>query len=388
LPDSAGLQSGGKGSLAGDLVVCSLEAWDDVWRRNQFLVWELLHRDPALRVLFVEPQVDVPYEFVNRRRPGATGLRQVTADRRLWALRPRKLLPRLLAPGLADLHLARTVKTTAARLGLRQPLLWVNDAMYAALAEVVAWPVVYDITDDWLLAEGTGRALQRLRLADARLLERSDEVVGVSTSLIASRGKTRQLHLISNAVDLAHFSSPRPRPSDLPQPPVAVYVGTQQDERLDVALCEATARAIAPANLVFVGPNCLPHHSASRLAHAGCIFLGPRPYQDVPAYYQHADVVLVPHNVSPFTESLDPIKGYECLAVGRPALSTPVAGMRELGPPVDIAAAGEFPARAKALLAERRPTSPGHPPTWAERADAFAAVLDSARATRAKVRVA
>jgi glycosyltransferase involved in cell wall biosynthesis len=385
LPDSAGLRSGGKAPLDGDLVVCSLEAWDDVWRRNQFFVWELLRRDPALQVLFVEPPVDVLYELAHRRHPGPTGLRRVTADHRLWALRPRKLLPRVLAPGLADLLLARTVKTTVARLGLRQPLLWVNDAMYAALAEVVAWPVVYDITDDWLLAEGTRRALQRLRLADARLLERSEEVVGVSRSLIASRGKNRPLHLIGCAVDVAHFSSPRPRPSDLPPPPVAVYVGTQHEDRLDIGLCEATARAITPAKLVFVGPNCLPHHSASRLAHAGCIFLGPRPYQDVPAYYQHADVVVVPHNVSPFTESLDPIKGYECLAAGRPALSTPVAGMRDLGPPVDIAAAEEFPARAKELLAERRPTSPGHPPTWAERADAFAAVLDSARAKRVKV---
>jgi teichuronic acid biosynthesis glycosyltransferase TuaH len=388
LPVSASLGGGAKGPLGGDIVVCSLEAWDEIWRRNQFLVSELMRRDPTLQVLFVEPPVDVPYELAHRRHHGATGLRQVTDDKRLWALRPRKLLPRVLAPGLADLHLARTVKTTAARLGLRQPLLWVNDATYAALADVVAWPVVYDVTDDWLLAEGTGRALQRLRLADARLLERSEEVVGVSSSLITSRGKNRQVHQIGCAVDVAHFSSPRPRPSDLPPSPLALYVGTQQDERLDVALCEATARAITPATLVFVGPNCLPHQSASRLVHAGCLFLGPRPYQSVPAYYQHADVVVVPHLVSPFTESLDPIKGYECLAVGRPALSTPVAGMRELGPPVDIAAAEDFPARAKELLAEQRPTSPGHPPTWADRADAFAAVLDSARAKRAQRQVA
>ena len=38
-----------------DLVVVSLEAWDQVWRRNQHLVSRLLARDPSLRVLFVEP---------------------------------------------------------------------------------------------------------------------------------------------------------------------------------------------------------------------------------------------------------------------------------------------------------------------------------------------
>ena len=53
----------------------------------------------------------------------------------------------------------------------------------------------------------------------------------------------------------------------------------------------------------------------------------------MPGYLQHADVVIVPHVVSPFTESLDPIKAYECLAVGRPTVATPVPGFRELGDP-------------------------------------------------------
>ena len=43
-----------------DLVVMSLERWDDVWRRNQHLVAGLLADDPALRVLFVEPPADPP----------------------------------------------------------------------------------------------------------------------------------------------------------------------------------------------------------------------------------------------------------------------------------------------------------------------------------------
>jgi hypothetical protein len=88
---------------------------------------------------------------------------------------------------------------------------------------------------------------------------------------------------------------------------------------------------------------------------------------------------VVPHRVNPFTESLDPIKGYECLAVGRPTVCTPVAGMRELGPPIEIATPGEFAACVRRALAEERSTRPQHVPTWADRAAAFAAVLESAR---------
>ena len=43
--------------------------------------------------------------------------------------------------------------------------------------------------------------------------------------------------------------------------------------------------------------------------------------------------MIVPHLVNPFTESLDPIKAYECLAAGRPTVATPVAGFRDLGAP-------------------------------------------------------
>lgn len=361
-----------------DLVVCSLEAWDDVWRRNQFFVAELMKAKPAMKVLFVEPAVDVPFELLKRRLPAATGLRQVKGEGSLWALRPRKVFPRVLAGDAVDRGHSKRVATIAARLGLRSPVLWVNDAMYAPLATQTGWPVVYDITDDWLLAGGPGRALDRLTQADAQLVDSSDEVVVVSESLLASRGANRPVHVIGCAVEVDKFRQPRPRPADLPPGPVAVYVGTQHDVRLDVHLCVETAKAIAPAKLVFIGPNCLEPRSTRALAHGGCVLLGPRAYEDVPAYYQHADLVVVPHQVNPFTESLDPIKGYECLAVGRPTLVTPVAGMRELGPPIEVCTAEAFAARAKELVGAKLPSRPGRPPTWADRAEAFGQVLESA----------
>ena len=52
-----------------DLVVVSLEAWDDVWRRNQHLVSRMLDGDPGLRVLFVEPPADPLHDLASRRRP-------------------------------------------------------------------------------------------------------------------------------------------------------------------------------------------------------------------------------------------------------------------------------------------------------------------------------
>ena len=94
--------------------------------------------------------------------------------------------------------------------------------------------------------------------------------------------------------------------------------------------------------------------------------LGARPYDQVPAFLQHADVVVIPHLVNPFTESLDPIKAYECLAAGRPTVATPVAGFRELGPPVVIADRERFVEAVSAALDRAGPAA-GRPEPLGDR---------------------
>ena len=111
------------------------------------------------------------------------------------------------------------------------------------------------------------------------------------------------------------------------------------------------ARAHSGLSVVLVGPDALPALTRRRLGQERNIhLLGSRPYDDVPAYLQHANVVLVPHRVTPFTESLDPIKAYECLAVETPAVATPVAGFRELAGSVTLAPRESFVAAVDATL--------------------------------------
>jgi teichuronic acid biosynthesis glycosyltransferase TuaH len=349
-----------------ELVVCSLEAWDDVWRRNQFLVAGLRRRNPGLRVLFVEPPLDPLVE----RRIAFPQLR--AAGDGLWTFRPLKPGPRRLG-GWVDAALRLQVRGVARRLGLRRPTLWVNDTTYARLAAATGWPMVYDVTDDWLLARAAPRERARRERLEHEALRLAREVVVCSPALAATRGRSRPVTLIPNGVDTAHLRRPRPRPADLPPSPVAVYAGTLHDERLDVELVACVARVVAVA---LVGPDALSSASRGRLAAAGVRLLGPRPYDDLPAYLQHADVLIVPHLVTPFTESLDPIKAYECVAVGRPTVATPVAGFRGLGDPVITAPRDHFAAAVEAALAPGgHPASPAAVPSWDERSAAFEAVL-------------
>jgi hypothetical protein len=101
----------------------------------------------------------------------------------------------------------------------------------------------------------------------------------------------------------------------------------------------------------------------------------------VPGYLQHANVVIVPHVVSTFTDSLDPIKAYECLAVGTVTVSTPVAGFRDLGDPVVVVAPDRFVTTVRATLEANaaRSAASNDVPSWRSRAEQFAAVLTEAR---------
>jgi glycosyltransferase involved in cell wall biosynthesis len=147
-----------------------------------------------------------------------------------------------------------------------------------------------------------------------------------------------------------------------------------------VDLCAALATGLlGTATFVLVGPVALDASDQTRLAGAGAVLLGAREHTTVPAYLKNAEVLVVPHVVTEFTDSLDPIKVYEYLAAARPVVSTPVAGFRDLGlGHVAVVPGGDVVARIRELLTS--PLAAGSAeravPSWDDRAATMRAVLD------------
>ena len=379
-----------------DLVLCSLEDWDDIWRRNQFLAAGLLRRNAGLRILFVEPAQDPAYMLKMRSRPRfGAGLKMITTvpevgSNRLWTFQPTKWLPRSIDKS-ADIRLAGATMRAVRELDFDRPVLWINNPSTFALLQRSGWPALYDITDDWLMADRSASEHRLVVQSEVGLLERCAVVTVCSPGLKTTKGVGRPVKLVPNAVDVERYRKPRDRPSDLPPGKIALYVGTAHPDRIDVDLCERTARLLktrGAGSLVLVGGLLLPQPDRQRLADAGIVALGPRPNADVPAYMQHAEVLVVPHVVSDFTDSLDPIKLYEYRAVGRPIVSTPVAGFREgQFPEITAVDAIDFP---QALLTTMSSTSVSDGPAyvavdvpdWSERVASMAACLDEVAASR------
>ena len=374
----------------------SLENWDDIWRRNQFLCAAYARRFPQNKILFVGLPRDVSHQL----RRGT--LRQLR-DEATWTVadipnititRPLKLFPNRLSGGrILNEAISRAhIRREARRLGLDRPILWLNphDAVHMA-GRMNERAVIYDITDDWISPTQSAATSRRIAAQDAALCSRADAVIVCSQRLFdMKRGVARNLHLIPNGVDASHYerildgAGPLcAEAAEWPRP-VLGYTGTLHAERVDVGLIEALAARMQKGCLVLIGPNFLPAEVSARWRAMPNVFLlGPKPYQQLPELMRAFDVCITPHKVTIFTESLNPIKLWEYLAAGKPIVSTAVAGFRDYPQFVQIAdGADGFLAAAQGALCEppgiaqaRREEARRH--SWEARLDEVTAVLAS-----------
>jgi teichuronic acid biosynthesis glycosyltransferase TuaH len=145
-----------------------------------------------------------------------------------------------------------------------------------------------------------------------------------------------RLHLIPNGVHINHYenvtdtSLPVHDPAQNWAKPVFGYTGTIHGDRVDVNLIAAIAQIYSAATIAMVGPNLLEQADQQALDQfSNVVFTGAQPYSELPNIMRSFDVCIVPHLVTPFTESLNPIKLWEYLAAGKPIVSTNVAGFRD-----------------------------------------------------------
>ena len=344
-----------------DLVFVSLENWDEVWRRNQFLCAGLLERFPDLKILFVEPPRDVS----NHLRQGSVAPLREIATRTLpefpglTLTRPLKLFPNSLALGrrMNGVLARKQILAMMLELQISAPLLWINsheaEHMAGRLGERA---VIYDITDDWTHF-GTRRERKIAAPHDDALCRRADLTIVCSQSLLDSRtARCREILLLPNGAHVERYRDMEKLKSSAPQFPAPVfgYTGTLHPERVDSELLLALGREYSEGSVVLVGPNLFEAAARKKLgAQPNIHFTGAVPYSEIPRYMAAFDVCIVPHLETPFTQSLNPIKLWEYLACGKPVASTNVAGFTEYSRLCHIGSGREnFLAACRAALDE------------------------------------
>ncbi len=209
-----------------------------------------------------------------------------------------------------------------------RPLLWYYSPMDAgwSLGRFENRGIVYDCMDE--LSQFTG-APPQLTAAEARLMQHADVVFCGGYQLGEKKAQQHpNVHTFGCGVESSHFglaqdrSLPVPADVDFMPRPILGFFGVV-DERIDYVLLGELARRRPDWSICVVGP--VVKVDPAHLPHAPNLFwLGSRDYAVLPDYCRAFDVCLMPFAMNRATEFINPTKGLEYMATGRPIVSTPV----------------------------------------------------------------
>ncbi len=313
----------------------------------------------------------------------ARKLREVAAGLR----RPRRnlyTLTPLVAPlphkrwarflnGLLVVHQIRRVLGDI-RTGPLQVWSFAPDVAYL-LGAFNAEKIVYYCVDDF--ASFNGYNTDQVLRDEQELCRQASLVVTTSEALQqAKRRLNPNTILITHGVDHRHFA--RSLSDDLSAPedvagiahPILGFFGLIR-EWVDLDLVADVARKRPDWHFVFLGDSRQDLGPYRRLSNVH--FLGPKPYEDLPAYCKCFDAGMIPFRINKLTRAVNPIKLREYLAAGLPVVSTPLPEVQRYGSLVHVGAtAGEFEAAIESALggdaaAARRRSLAMESDTWEEK---------------------
>ena len=349
----------------GGLVCLSTVDWDFLWGRHQ----ELMSRfaGDGTRVLYVEPLgirsarfQDLPRvirRLQNRLRTGGRGLRSPTAN--LYIHSPLALP--FQSPGWIQRFngwlLSRSIRPLLQQLELSRPIVWTFYATQTALDLIGAVDhrlLIYDCIDD--IANNPKGIAPGYQELERRLVAQADIVFATSATLAHERESLNpHVYHIPPGVHPERFARAQPIPDDIatiPRPRLGFYGGL--DERMDQDLIAYVARARPEWHILFIG-NVRTEVDILQ-THPNVYFLGQKKPDELVPYLHALDVLLIPYVVNQYTKYIYPNKVFECLAVGKPTVATPLPELQSFDGLIRLAEGPDaFLTAVEAALAEDDP---------------------------------
>lgn len=256
-------------------------------------------------------------------------------------------LPRLYRSGAAEalmnrLRRAHRRSKLKQRAGKETPIIYLwHPSFVGELDHYRDSLVIYHIYDDYANFPGASAELAR---QERKALERADIVFVANARLLEERKRTfdRDYVHLPQGVDFDIFenarTSKKPPPNDIasiPNPRIG-YIG-RINEKVDLKLVEELLQARPEWNFVFVGPYNSSGKTANQLAKLDAFenihLLGPKPFQEIAAYWDQLDVAIIPyqHVAGQWAFFGSPLKLREAFAAGKPVVASPLDDIESFG---------------------------------------------------------
>jgi len=224
------------------------------------------------------------------------------------------------------------------KLNFEQDLFWTYNPLTTKLFDTNKYKqLVYHCVDE--IKAQPGMPIDILEQAEQELLFLSDVVFTTSIKLYESR-KTfnKNTYYLPNVADFDHFSKARDEKTEIPldlqqiPSPRIGFIGAISGYKIDFKLLEYLARKHSNYSFVLIGKvgEGDPWTNVDNLKnYKNIYFLGPRLYNELPAYLKGIDVAILPNNINKYTESMFPMKFFEYLAAGKPIVSVNLSSLQE-----------------------------------------------------------
>jgi glycosyltransferase involved in cell wall biosynthesis len=295
-----------------DVLCFSQLRWDFVYQRPHHL---MVRAARDRRVWYVEEPVqeaDGPRLVIEERGPTLTTVRPVVPGH--WS-----------GPEI-DEAVSTMLEQLAGTVGIERPIAWYYTPMALQWSQWLRPAVtVYDCMDE---LSAFRFAPPRLAELEAELFDKADLVFTGGASLYqAKRTRHPDVHAFPSAVDSHHFRAARVRQDDpvdqagLPAPRIG-WFGVI-DERMDLDLLAGIADRRPTWSFVLIGPT-VKIDPGTIPVRPNIHLLGPRAYEDLPAYIAGWDVAMMPFARNEATRFISPTKTLEYLAAGKPVVSTSI----------------------------------------------------------------
>ncbi|WP_043932230.1 teichuronic acid biosynthesis protein TuaH [Bacillus sp. EB01] len=215
-------------------------------------------------------------------------------------------------------------------------ILWYTFPGYPLLADLYSWDkVIYDCSDFWSSplsgSPSMAAALRKnvISAAEERIIKRADLIFCTSDYLrdqiVRKLGASAASHVYTfeNGVEYSLFANENRTADVVPgfEGTILGFIGGIKP-KLDFSLITKAARQKREWLFLFVGPDGTGGNLEFKemLEEPNVIWTGSIPPENVPKYMNLVDIGMMPYKPSPYNNAVFPLKLYEFLAAGKPAV--------------------------------------------------------------------
>lgn len=335
-----------------DFIVFGLQPWDIPIGSNCKNIAKIISADN--RVLYVNRPLDrISYhrlkkdvQTINRIaaiKKGENVLTEIKEN--LWVFNPGKILEsvNMLPPGIVynffnkknNKVLAEEIKKASDQLGMKDPILFVDNDFFNALylKEFLSPALFIFYIRDFLRSQKYFE--KHGKRSEPLIMEKADGVAANSAYLARYASQfSKNTADIGQGCEVDDFvKAPDNKPGDIAAIPYPVigYCGSITATRLDINLLQHIASNKKEWNIVLVGPADEAFKNSELTKMPNVYFLGSKSQQELPAYVHAFDVCINPQLLNQMTIGNYPRKVDEYLAAGKPVVATKTETMEMFG---------------------------------------------------------